>query len=159
MTAITSPSQQTFVIGTPPTYGGSNPRYIKPLVRIHGMVQDAPFGYTLNPCILPMDAIADATKQTISKVGNVITLSGGGGTVNLPADSAAQTLSLAGSALSISNGNTVTIPVPSVGTEPTIVSDANIPTDVVGTDEYLLGKPTAYLSVVVEGITYNIPAY
>ena len=68
-------------------------------------------------------------------------------------------MSLTGNQLSISNGNTVSIPVLSVGTEPTIVSDANIPTDVVGTDDYLLGKPTAYLSIVVAGTTYNIPAY
>ena len=153
------PSRQTFVIGTPPTYGGPNPSYIKPLVRINGMVQDAPFGYTLNPCILPMDAIADATNQTLSQTGNVITLSGGGGRFTLPTDLDAQTLSLTGNQLSISNGNTVSIPVPTTGTEPTIVSDANIPTDVIGTDDYLLGKPTAYLAIVVAGTTYNIPAY
>lgn len=158
-TVTNCPSRQTFVIGTPPTYGSPNPRYIKPLVRINGMTNDIPFGHTLNPCILPMDAIAEATNQTLSQTGNVVTLSDGGGSFTLPTDLDAQTLSLTGNQLSISNGNTVTIPVPTTGTEPTIISDANIPTDVVGTDDYLLAKPTAYLSVVVDGVTYNIPAY
>ena len=151
--------RQTFVMGTPISYGSPNPRYIRPVVRINGMVQDAPVGYVVNPCFLPMDEIAEATNQTLSQTGNVVTLSGDGGSFTLPTDLDAQTLTLAGNQLSISNGNTVTIPVPTVGTEPTIASDANIPTDVVGTDDYLLGKPTAYLSVVVGGTTYNIPAY
>ena len=151
--------RQTFVMGTPISYGSPNPRYIRPVVRINGMVQDAPVGYVVNPCFLPMDEIAEATNQTLSQTGSVVTLSGGGGSFTLPTDLDAQTLSLTGNQLSISNGNTVTIPVPAVGTEPTIASDAKIPTDVVGTDDYLLGKPTAYLSVVVGGTTYNIPAY
>ena len=151
--------RQTFVMGTPPTYGSPNPRYIRPVVRINGIVQDAPVGYVVNPCFLPMDDIAKATNQTLSKTGNVVTLSGGGGSFTLPTDLDAQTLSLAGNQLTISNGNTVTIPVPSIGIEPAVVSDANIPTDVVGADEYLLGKPTAYLSIVVGNTTYNIPAY
>lgn len=151
--------RQTFVMGTPSTYGSPNPRYIRPVVRINGMVQDAPVGYVVNPCFLPMEDIATATNQTLSQTGNVVTLSGGGGSFTLPTDLDAQTLSLAGSQLSISNGNTVTIPVPAIGTEPAVVSDANIPTDVVGTDDYLLGKPTVYLQVIVGGTTYNIPAY
>ena len=151
--------RQTFVMGIPPTYGSPNPRYIRPVVRINGMVQDAPVGYVVNPCFLPMEDIATATNQTLAQTGNVVTLSGGGGSFTLPTDLDAQTLSLTGDQLSISNGNTVSIPVPTAGTEPTIVSDANIPTDVVGTDDYLLGKPTAYLSIVVAGTTYNIPAY
>lgn len=151
--------RQTFVMGTPPTYGSPNPRYIRPVVRINGMVQDTPVGYVVNPCFLPMDEIAIATNQTLSQAGNVVTLSGGGGSFTLPTYLYEQTLSLSGNQLSISNGNTVTIPVPAVGTEPAVVSDASIPTDVVGTDDYLLGKPTAYLAVVVGGTTYNIPAY
>ena len=151
--------RQTFVMGTPTTYSSPNPRYIRPVVRINGMVQDAPVGYVVNPCFLPMEEIAEATNQTLTQTGNVVTLSGGGGSFTLPTDLDAQTLSLTGNQLSISNGNTVSIPVPTAGTEPTIVSDANIPTDVVGTDDYLLGKPTAYLSFVVAGTTYNIPAY
>ena len=151
--------RQTFVMGTPISYGSPNPRYIRPVVRINGMVQDAPVGYVVNPCFLPMDEIAEATNQTLSQTGNVVTLSGDGGSFTLPTDLDAQTLRLAGNQLSISNGNTVTLPVPAMGTEPAIASDANIPTDVVGTDDYLLGKPTAYLSVVVGGTTYNIPAY
>ena len=152
--------RQTFVMGTPPTYGSPNPRYIRPVVRINGMVQDAQVGYVVNPCFLPMEEIAKATNQTLSKAGNVVTLSGGGGSFTLPTDLDAQRLSLTGNQLSISNGNTVTIPVPTTpGKEPAVVSDANIPTDVVGTDDYLLGKPTAYLSIVVAGTTYNIPAY
>ena len=152
-------TRQTFVMGTPSTYGNPNPRYIRPVVRINGMVQDAPVGYVVNPCFLPMEEIAEATNQTLSQEANVVTLSGGGGSFTLPTDLDAQTLSLAGSQLSISNGNTVTIPVPAIGTEPAVVSDANIPTDVVGTDDYLLGKPTVYLQVIVGGTTYNIPAY
>ena len=152
-------TRQTFVMGTPSTYGSPNPRYIRQVVRINGMVQDAPVGYVVNPCVLPMEEIAEATNQTLSQTGSVVTLSGGGGSFTLPTDLDAQTLSLAGNQLSISNGNTVSIPVPSIGTEPAVVSDANIPTDVVGTDEYLLGKPTVYLQVIVGGTTYNIPAY
>ena len=151
--------RQTFVMGTPPTYGSPNPRYIRPVVRINGMVQDAQVGYVVNPCFLPMEEIATATNQTLSQAGNVVTLSGGGGSFTLPTDLDAQTLSLTGDQLSISNGNAVTIPMHTIGTEPAVVSDANIPTDVVGTDDYLLGKPTAYVQVVVGGTTYNIPAY
>ena len=151
--------RQTFVMGTPPTYGSPNPRYIRPVVRINGMVQDAQVGYVVNPCFLPMEEIATATNQTLSQAGNVVTLSGGGGSFTLPTDLDAQTLSLTGDQLSISNGNAVTIPMHTIGTEPAVVSDANIPTDVVGADDYLLGKPTAYLQVVVGSTTYNIPAY
>lgn len=152
-------TRQTFVMGTPPTYGSPNPRYIRPVVRINGMVQDAPVGYVVNPCFLPMEDIATATNQTLSQTGNVVTLSGNGGSFTLPTDLDAQTLSLTGNQLSISNGNTVSIPVLTVGDEPAVVSDAAIPTDVVGTDTYLLGKPTAYLAITVAGTTYNIPAY
>ena len=128
-------TRQTFVMGTPPTYGSPNPRYIRPVVRINAMVQDAPVGYVINPCFLPMDEIASATNQTITLAGSTLTLSDGGGSVKLPT-------------------GTIT-----TGTEPAIEVDAAIPTSVVGTDEYLLAKPTAYLSVVVDGVTYNIPAY
>lgn len=149
----------SFPLINPPSYGTPRPRYFRPLVRINGMANDLPFGNVIDPCWLPMEAIAEATNQTLSRTGNVVTLSGGGGSFTLPTDLDAQTLRLTGNQLSISNGNTVSIPVPSIGTEPAVVSDANIPTDVVGTDEYLLGKPTAYLSIVVGSTTYNIPAY
>ena len=152
-------TRQTFVMGTPTTYGSPNPRYIRPVVRINAMLQDAPVGYVINPCFLPMEEIAEATNQTLTQVGNVVTLSGDGGSFTLPTDLDAQTLSLTGSTLAISNGNQVVLPMLAIGTEPAIVSDAAIPTDVVGTDDYLLGKPTAYLSIVVAGTTYNIPAY
>ena len=128
-------TRQTFVMGTPTTYGSPNPRYIRPVVRINAMVQDAPVGYVINPCFLPMEEIASATNQTITLDGSTLTLSDGGGSVELPAGTMA------------------------VGTEPAIEVDAAVPTSVVGTDEYLLAKPTAYLSVVVDGVTYNIPAY
>ena len=140
-------------------HGTPKPRYFRPLVRINGMTNDLPYGSHLDPCWLPMDAIAEATNQTISLAGNVITLSGEGGTVTLPTDFDQQTLSLGGAVLSISNGNSVTLPVLSAGTEPAIVSDATIPTDVVGEDVYLLGKPSAYLQVTVGGVVYNLPAY
>ena len=152
-------TRQTFVMGTPPTYGSPNPRYIRPVVRINGMVQDAPVGYVINPCFLPMEEIAEATNQELTQEGNVVTLSGGGGSFTLPTDLDAQTLALTGNRLSISNGNSVTLPVLSAGTEPAIVSDATIPTDVVGEDVYLLGKPSAYLQVTVGGAVYNLPAY
>ena len=128
-------TRQTFVMGTPTTYGSPNPRYIRPVVRINGMVQDAPVGYVINPCFLPMEDIASATNQTITLDGSTLTLSDGGGSVELPA-------------------GTIT-----TGTEPAIAVDAAVPTSVVGTDEYLLAKPTTYLSVVVDGVTFNIPAY
>ena len=151
--------QLKFDFTQPADHGTPKPRYFRPLVRINAMTNDLPYGATLDPCWLPMAAIAEATNQTISQVGNVVTLSGGGGSFTLPTDLDAQTLSLTGNQLAISKGNTVTLPVLSAGTEPTVVSDANIPTDVVGTDDYLLGKPTAYLAIVVAGTTYNIPAY
>lgn len=68
------------------TYGIPDPRYIRPLVRINGMIQDMPFGYKFNPCWLPMDAIAEATNQTLSynPVTRTISLSGGGGSVAFP---------------------------------------------------------------------------
>ena len=128
-------TRQTFVMGTPTTYGSPNPRYIRPVVRINGMVQDAPVGYVVNPCFIPMEEIAATTNQTITLAGSTLTLSDGGGSVELPA-------------------GTIT-----TGTEPAIEVDAAVPTSVVGTDEYLLAKPTAYLRVVVDGVTYNIPAY
>ena len=128
-------TRQTFVMGTPTTYGSPNPRYIRPVVRINAMVQDAPVGYVINPCFLPMEEIAEATNQTIALAGSTLTLSDGGGSVELPTNTIA------------------------TGTEPAIAVDAAIPTSVVGTDDYLLAKPTTYLSVVVDGVTYNIPAY
>ena len=128
-------TRQTFVMGTPPAYGSPNPRYIRPVVRINAMVQDAPVGYVINPCFIPMEEIASATNQTITLDGSTLTLSDGGGSVELPAGSI------------------------TTGTEPAIEVDAAVPTSVVGTDEYLLAKPTTYLSVVVDGVTYNIPAY
>lgn len=52
--------------------------------------------------------------QTLSQVGNTITLSNGGGSVTIPTlvdtDTDAQNLALAGNVLSISNGNSVTLP-------------------------------------------------
>ena len=143
----------------PADHGTPKPRYFRPLVRINAMTNDLPYGEQLDPCWLPMEEIAKATNQTVSQEGNVVTLSGGGGTFTLPTDLDVQTLSLTGNQLAISKGNSVTLPVLSAGTEPTVVSDATIPTDVVGTDVYLLGKPAAYLAIVVAGTTYNIPAY
>jgi hypothetical protein len=35
------------------SYGVPQPRFIKPLVRINGMVEDAPHGYKIDPCYLP----------------------------------------------------------------------------------------------------------
>ena len=120
-----------------------------------------------NPTVVPasttkagkveLATTAEATAGTSTTLA--VTPAGLKAAIDAAPDSDAQTLTLAGNQLSISNGNTVTIPGHSVGTEPAIVSDANIPTDVVGTDDYLLGKPTAYLSIVVAGTTYNIPAY
>ena len=120
-----------------------------------------------NPTVVPasttkagkveLATTAEATAGTSTTLA--VTPAGLKAAIDAAPDSDAQTLTLAGNQLSISNGNTVSIPVPTVGVAPTIESDAKIPTDVVGTDEYLLGKPTAYLSIVVAGTTYNIPAY
>ena len=55
---MTCNSGRTFVLGSPTAYGTLSVRYIKPVVRINGMVQDAPQGMKLNPCYLPMDEIA-----------------------------------------------------------------------------------------------------
>lgn len=151
--------RQTFVMGTPPTYGSPNPRYIRPVVRINAMVQDAPVGYVVNPCFLPMEEIAEATNQTLSMVGGTISLSGNGGSITLPTGFDQQTLSLNGATLAISNGNEVTLPVLAMGTEPPVVSDAAIPTDIIGEDTYLLGKPPAYVQVTIAGAVYNLPAY
>ena len=132
-TVTNCPSRQTFVIGTPPTYGSPNPRYIKPLVRINGMTNDIPFGHTLNPCILPMDAIAAATNQNITIKDNVITLSG--------------------------NGNSVTLPHLTIGTAPATTPCTTIPTTIMGTQAYILGAPHKFLVVTIDGTVYNIPAY
>jgi uncharacterized coiled-coil protein SlyX len=50
--------------------------------------------------------------QTLTQVGNTITLSNGGGSITIPAldDTDQQSLSLTGNVLSISNGNSVTLP-------------------------------------------------
>lgn len=67
------------------SYGVPNPRYIRPIVRINGLVQDMPFGYKFNPCWLPMDAIAEATNQELSwnPATGTLSLSDGGGSVAL----------------------------------------------------------------------------
>jgi hypothetical protein len=55
------------------------------------------------------DASSTNEIQTISKTGNTISLSNGGGSVTVT-DADAQTLTLNGSNLSISNGNTIALP-------------------------------------------------
>jgi hypothetical protein len=66
-------------------------------------------GVQSNPVNLPI-----STPQTLSQVGNVITLSNGGGSFTLPTftdtNTDAQSLALSGNVLSISNGNSVTLP-------------------------------------------------
>lgn len=48
------------------TYGTPSPRYIRPLVRINGMVEDAPVGYKLDPCMLPPTIMkVDDCNQTL----------------------------------------------------------------------------------------------
>ena len=116
-----------FVMVDPPTRGVPNPRYFKPLVRINAQTQDAPFNWKLNNCYLDMVGIAAA----------IATL--------LP-DSDNQTLSFdsATNQLTISGGNAVDISQITTGVEPTVITDADIPTGVVGTDDYLLAKPDAW---------------
>lgn len=99
--------KRDFVVGTPPTYGTPDPRKIRPLVRINAQVQDMPVGYLLPACILPMDEIAEATNQKLTIAGNIITLSGNGGSVTLPVDLDEQELTLTGTTLAISGGNSV----------------------------------------------------
>jgi hypothetical protein len=132
-----------FVMVDPPMRGVPNPRYFKPLVRINAQTQDAPFNWMLDPCYLDMQAIADA-------IGDL--LGGGGGNQRLSFDSTTNLLSISG-------GNTVDISQVTPGVEPSIMTDASIPTAAVGTDDYLLGKPDAWGRVVVGGVAYNIPLY
>ena len=47
-------------------YGTPTPRYIRPLVRINGMTEDAPYGYKLHPCFLPKTVLViDHCAQTL----------------------------------------------------------------------------------------------
>ena len=47
-------------------YGTPHPRYIRPLVRINAMTEDAPFGYKLHPCFLPSTIVViDNCAQTL----------------------------------------------------------------------------------------------
>ena len=82
----------SFPLINPPSYGTPRPRYFRPLVRINGMANDLPFGNVIDPCWLPMEAIAEATNQTMALTGNVLTLDGGGGSVTLPASTASTAL-------------------------------------------------------------------
>jgi hypothetical protein len=70
------------------------------------------------------DADADPTNeiQTISRSGNQVSLSNGGGTINLPASSDNQRLSFSGTTLSIEDGNSVDLSTLQDGTED---ADAN----------------------------------
>lgn len=90
------------------------------------------------------DADADATNelQTISKTGNTVTLSNGGGTFTDDVDDAdadplneIQTLSVTGTDLSISDGNTVPLPPPANNTITSdMIMDGEVKTDDIATD-------------------------
>ncbi|MFN3755246.1 beta strand repeat-containing protein [Flavobacterium sp.] len=64
-------------------------------------------GVASNPVNLPSTSV-----QTLTQLGNTITLSNGGGSITLPdfEDTDSQSLALAGNVLSISNGNSVILP-------------------------------------------------
>jgi hypothetical protein len=129
-----------FELIDPPQHGVPNPRYFKPLVRINGITQDAPFNWKLDTCYLDLQAIADA----------IGTVSGG-----------SQTLSFdpTNNNLTISGGNTVDISQITPGTEPAQNVNSSVPTVTIGANNYLLGTPTAWGQVVVGGVVYNIPLY
>jgi hypothetical protein len=131
-----------FELVDPPMRGVPNPRYFKPLVRINAQTQDAPFNWMLDPCYLDMQAIASAIESLLADGDN-------------------QTLAFnpVTNQLAISGGNAVDISQVTAGVEPTLAVDQSIPTSVVGTDDYLLAKPTAWGKVRVGGVAYNIPLY
>jgi hypothetical protein len=129
-----------FELVDPPMRGVPNPRYFKPLVRINAQTQDAPFNWMLDPCYLDMQAIADAIEDLLD-------------------DSQTLSFNPVTNQLTISGGNTVDISQVTAGVEPALAVDPNIPTSVVGTDDYLLAKPDAWGQVIVGGVAYNIPLY
>ncbi|WP_295338788.1 hypothetical protein [Flavobacterium sp.] len=77
-------------------------------------------GVSSAPVTLPQSLLTEVDGsitnelQTLTQIGNVITLSNGGGSITLPTftdtNTDAQSLSLTGNVLSISNGNSVTLP-------------------------------------------------
>lgn len=112
------------------TNGVPQPRYIQPLVRINGVVEEAPHGWTFDPCMLP------AGLTPVNLIGNTLTVNGV--QVVIPPVTPPSVLS---------NG------VPPLALSP------SVPSDVVGTDTYLLATPDAWQTIVVGGTSYLSPLY
>jgi hypothetical protein len=89
-------------------------------------------GVSSAPIDLPVFAELDGSTtnelQTITQVGNVITLSNGGGSVVIPSSSDNQSLSLVGNNLTISNGNTIVLPSTNVvaGTNVSVTGNGSV---------------------------------
>lgn len=134
----------TYQMVDPPTRGIPDPRYFTPLVRVNGIMQDAGFDWKLNPCYLDLAAIAASLGPVLNAQDN-------------------QTLSLVGNSLSISGGNSVILPSGGaafqVGVQPVLNTDVSIPSDQVGGDAYMLGVPSAWLQINVAGTNYVVPGY
>jgi hypothetical protein len=122
-----------------PSKGNPKPRYFVPTIRLNGQVQDMQKGQKLDPAYLDMSAIAaavDTDKQDLSTTN-------GGYTINI---SGSQT--------------SVDIPALTAGTAPNIDTSASIPSDVVGTDNYLLAQPVRWLQMTLsDGSIATIPSY
>lgn len=87
--------------------------------------------------------------QTISKAGNTISLSNGGGSVT---DNDSQTLAISGNALSVSNGNTITLPVVN---GIIIVDNSNYSTVSVTNNSYVEINGTVNISNNYSGLNYT----
>ncbi len=89
-------------------------------------------GVSSAPINLPVFAETDGSTtnelQTLTQVGNTITLSNGGGSVVIPADTDNQSLSLVGNNLTISNGNSIVLPTTNVvaGTNVSVIGNGSV---------------------------------
>lgn len=68
---------QSFPTSNPQKFGTPSTRVFKPLIRINGLVQDAPQGWLLTPCYLDMAAIAESHEVAAAIAAGT---GGGGGT-------------------------------------------------------------------------------
>lgn len=125
-----------------------------------------------NSVTLPND------KQTISRQGNKLVLSNGGGEVDLPtpnnatpyddsflrgkitalenkSDNDKQTLTLEGKKLSISNGNSVTLPEDTIDGGDNLVCNSGFPTSTNGWGYWTSDQKNAKLSLTKHAFYYN----
>lgn len=117
---------------------GNQNFYAVPMVNVGGTVRPMHAGESIAPCFLPAND---------SVPGGV--------------DFDNQVLQITGNQLSITGGNSVAlpgVPAPTIGTPP-LAQSASIPSDVVGTDTYLLAAPATWATVIIGGTTYVTPLY